>query len=713
MSGVFMMKGEALNRLVVFNTNLKSVFVVVLLSIVSCLSSFSQTVSQLTKAGDKKIEEGDYYAASQYYRDALKKDEENIDLNFKYAEACRMFNDLDGSNYGYRAVIKLDKANQYPMAHFWLGEVLRSTCECKCEEAQKLFHRFQTKYRKKDFYYAKAQQEIEACAWVKDHAQKVDSVKIEHLGKEVNTPQSEFNAMHVFPDKIQFSSLRNIGDKKNEKYLVRIYNQPPNPEVIYMPNGAKQELNIGNGAYTPDSRKFFFTQCEQKDKSTTRCDIYVSKYQDFKWTPAEKLDTKVNEPTATNTQPAVGYDLEGNEILFFSSDREGGKGKMDIWLSKLNSDGTYSQAVNAGEKINTQGNEITPFYDVNYRKLYFSSDWHYGFGGYDIFETAGENTNWSAPKNLLQPINTPQNDLYYTRAIDNSKAFITSNRKGSYFIEAETCCNDIYAYNTGNKLDRRDTPVPVTIKTDTPVVAVKIDTPAVVASIDTPKVLKADTPVIAFNAIVAPKEVKAATEPPKFIDERIKKVKQLLPVQLYFHNDEPDAKTLNDTTRLDYRQTYEAYAAQRFEYEREYPKSLPKADRENGAKEIRALFADKVDAGYYNLVAFSAQLLELLQQGNKLDITIKGYCSPLNFNEYNIKLGYRRVASLRNYFFHYREGILLPYIANGSLTLKTESLGEETAARNISDNREDKPNSVYNPAAAVERRVEIISVELK
>jgi thioredoxin-like negative regulator of GroEL len=72
---------------------------VFLLSVICYLPSSSQTVSQLTKAGDKKIAEGDYYAASQYFKDALNKDEENIDLNFKYAEACSMFNDLDGCRF--------------------------------------------------------------------------------------------------------------------------------------------------------------------------------------------------------------------------------------------------------------------------------------------------------------------------------------------------------------------------------------------------------------------------------------------------------------------------------------------------------------------------------------------------------------------------------------------------------------------------------------
>lgn len=659
----------------------------------------AQTVNQLLKAGDKKFSDGEYFAAAQYYEDAAKKDPENPELYYKLGDASRMFNDYAGAAAAYRMVAKYDKTNQFPLTQFWLGLTLRSICECKTEDALAAFKKFRNKYKKKDYYSAKAQQEMESCAWVIDHQQAVDSIKIEHLSKEINTTKSEFNPIPVFPDRLQFSSLRNIsGDEKNEKYLTRIYNQPPNPAPVYTPNGVNESLHVGNGAYTADSKRFFFTQCEQKDATHIRCDIYVTRYENFKWTDAEKLSDHVNDPSSTNTQPSVGYDKQGNEVLFFASDRTGGQGNMDIWMARLKADGTYEHAVNAGAALNTQGNEITPFYDVNNKKLFFSSDWHYGFGAYDIFETTGEYTTWSKPQNLLMPVNSPQNDLYYTRAGDDAKAYLTSNRKGSYFIEAETCCNDIYAYKTNRKIEKRDTPVVVSNVTP-------LDTPH-----STPPVVIIDTPITTAPVVTT---ITPPVEPRKFIDESTRKIKQLLPVTLYFHNDEPDAKTLSDTTKLDYRQTYEAYSLLRNEYAREYPKSLKKEERAEGDKQITELFTNKVDKGYYDLVAFTSQLLGLLESGNKLEVTIKGYCSPLNFNEYNVKLGYRRVASLRNYFFHYREGILLPYIASGALTLKNESMGEETAAKTISDNREDKPNSVYNPTAAVERRVEIVSVELK
>ncbi|MDB5282555.1 MAG: hypothetical protein JWO06_1630 [Bacteroidota bacterium] len=674
-------------------------FLAIVFAIFISIPTEGQTLSQLIKAGDTKYAEGDYYAASLYFKDAIRKDESSAELYYKFAEASRMFNDYSAAADAYANVVKLDKPNIFPMATFWLAEMLRGTCDCKTEEAAKQFKKFKNKYHKKDYYAAKAQQDMEACAWVLDHKQGNDTLEIEHLGKEVNTTSSEFNAIHVFPDKIQFSSLRNIStDKKNPKYLVRIYNQPPNPEVTFTPSGADPTLSIGNGAYTPDSKKFYFTQCEPRDKTTSRCDIYVTKYENYKWGEAQKLN--INEADATNTHPAPGYDLKGKEVLFFSSDRKGGKGGMDIWLSTVNADGTYGKPANAGEVINSQGNEITPFYDVNNKKLFFSSDWHYGYGGYDIFESKGEYSNWSAPKNLMKPINTPQNDMYYSIAFDNSRSYITSNRKDSYFIEAETCCNDIYAYGTGKKIERKiDTVVAVVTPPvkDTATTTTSTTTAMVVVQVDTMPVAKIERPVITKESV----------------DDKLKKLKKAVPAALYFHNDEPECCNLRDTTVLDYKQTYEAYTSRQGEYRREFANGLKGDEKANAQKEILNLFEQKVDKGFYDLVAFTGQLLDMLQSGNKIEVTIKGYCSPLNVSEYNIRLGYRRVASLRNYFFHYRDGILLPYIGNGSLSLKGVSYGKDTAPKNISDNRKDTRNSVYNPAAALERRVEIISVELK
>ena len=671
----------------------------VIILLFTTLNTTGQTVMQLIKAGDEKFAQADYYPASLYYKDALKKDEDNLELNYKLAEASRMFNDYAGAAAAYKKVVDLDKINKYQLSLFWLGEMLRSSCVCKSDEALKVFRRFKNRYHPKDYYSAKAQQDIEACAWAIEHQKRVDTTQIEHLGKEVNSTSSEFNAIPVYPDRIQFSSLRNIlADKKGEEYLVRIYNEQPNPEKIYMPSGSNPALNIGNGAYTPDTKAFYFTQCEQKDKVNTRCDIYVSRYENFKWGEAQKLS--INEAGATNTQPALGYDNSGHPVLFFASNRSGGEGGLDIWVSKINSDQTYSAPVNAGKTINTQGNEITPFYDAMNKQLFFSSDWHYGFGGYDIFKSKGEYSTWTDPVNVMQPVNTAQNDLYYVRTPDNSRSYLTSNRKGSYFIEAETCCNDIYAYGSNKVSHKVDTAVAAVITKDT------------TTAKETVTEIKPEPPVINHDTTVVA-QTGAPVTPRQFIDVRRKDIKQYLPLELYFHNDEPECCNLKDTTSVDYKQSYEAYTSRQYEYRKEFSKGLKGAEKTDAGNKINDLFAKNVDKGFYDLIAFSSQLLEILQTGNRLEITIKGYCSPLHRNDYNLKLGYRRVASLRNYFFHYRDGILLPYLGSGALVLKSVSLGKETAPKTVSDRLEDTRNSVYNPAAALERRVEIVSVEVK
>ena len=289
----------------------------------------AQTVTQLEKAGDKKVEEGSNYEASLYYKQALETDKNNAEVLFKYAEACRMFNDYKHAAESYAQVVGLDHENHFPFAMFWLGEMLK--CTGRYEEAAKQFQRFKGRYHKKDYYYARAQQEIESCSWAKDHWNNTDTVTIIHLGMDVNTEASEFNAIAVYPDKLQFSSLRNIStDKKKPNYLVRIYNQTPNPEPIFQPEGANPDLSVGNGAYSPDSKRFFFTECEPKDKTSQRCDIYVTRYENYKWSSAGKLGEQVNDPQATNTHPAIGYDKSGNEVLFFVSDRQGGQ---EIWIS--------------------------------------------------------------------------------------------------------------------------------------------------------------------------------------------------------------------------------------------------------------------------------------------------------------------------------------------------------------------------------------------
>ncbi|MCG8696918.1 MAG: OmpA family protein, partial [Bacteroidales bacterium] len=122
----------------------------------------------------------------------------------------------------------------------------------------------------------------------------------------------------------------------------------------------------------------------------------------------------------------------------------------DLWYSVFNQKkGKYSSAKNLGSKINTKADEITPFYDKSTSRLYFSSNYYPGYGGFDVFKSSGELRKWSQPVNLGKTVNTPADELYYTLNPQRKKeGFFASNRKGGYTAMHETCCDDLYYFQT-------------------------------------------------------------------------------------------------------------------------------------------------------------------------------------------------------------------------------------------------------------------------
>src|SRR5690606_4320513 len=113
------------------------------------------------------------------------------------------------------------------------------------------------------------------------------------------------------------------------------------------------------------------------------------------------------------THPNVAL-IDGKEYLIYSSDCPEGQGNLDIWYAEILDANTFGKPQNAGKKINSPDPEVSPFYHSSSKTLYFSSTWHNGFGGFDVFKATGVLNSLSEPENMMPPINTSWNDLYYT-----------------------------------------------------------------------------------------------------------------------------------------------------------------------------------------------------------------------------------------------------------------------------------------------------------
>ena len=407
---------------------------------------------------------------------------------------------------------------------------------------------------------------------------------------------------------------------------------------------AHHQANI---SFSPDGARVFCSLCEEEG----RCDIYVGEIENGQWFGFEKLD-HVNKAKYTSTMPYFTM-INGVETLFFVSDRPGGEGGLDIWWSEFEN-GEPTPPANAGFRVNSIDNEVTPFY-LN-GQLYFSSDWHIGFGGYDIFKSAGKPRAFSDPENLKYPINSAANELYYTYNVEGDRGFMASNRLGSYVLEGERCCNDIYTFQYRDSL-------------------------------------------------VAEEERYANLE----------QLNKYLPVTMYFHNDEPVPDSWDTTTTLSYKDAYDSYVKLKSKYQVENAKGLADLEKENAVLDVDDWYEFFIDKGMSDLKLFTKLLLEELQKGTEVDLRIRGFASPRAESDYNVNLTKRRTYSLINYLKNYEGGVLTQFMGDsigvGALTFIEIPYGEYESAEDVNDVISNEKESIYSRPARLERKIMIESVQ--
>jgi hypothetical protein len=158
-------------------------------------------------------------------------------------------------------------------------------------------------------------------------------------------------------------------------------------------------------------------------------DLYVSSFNGQSWTKAEKLNKNIN----TKCWESHGFISEDGNILVFASDRPGGFGGLDLYISeKVNGD--WGPAVNMGPEINTQFNEDRPFLINKGKTLFFSSQGHINMGGYDIFRSDKQSNGlWNKPANLGYPINTPGDNIFFMPTGDGKSGYYSLVKKSEGF----------------------------------------------------------------------------------------------------------------------------------------------------------------------------------------------------------------------------------------------------------------------------------------
>ena len=488
-------------------------------------------------------------------------------------------------------------------------------------------------------------------------AQDTLPVAIERLPSRINSHFSEY-ASHLAPDStFYFTSMRADMEEDYDRFFETswycyLYKSRLLPEDRYeKPEAFPPIINNpkmfnSNFCFNAQHDRLIFTRCTKSGDGELQCSLWQSELGKKGWGKPKLLPKVINAPNSSNMQPCL-VENEKYTALYFVSNREHGAGGLDIWYSIVK-DGDYNAPINAGRVINTEGNEVTPFYCPDEERLYFSSDEHLGIGGYDIFYSSGALSQWGEVTNMGVPFNSSYHDYYYTMSPDLRSGYLSSNRPNDYTGERDTCCNDLYHF--------------VWIEDTVPVVQ----------------------------------------KPDSSLAEKIASV---LPITLYFQNDYPDPRSTSDTTDVHYAMLYRQYVAEMEHYVEGAVEGLHGDTLQQVREEISAFMRDSVATGYARLVLLTQYLKEALDHGDTVAVKISGYASPLHHSDYNRHLSSRRIVSLLNYLYQVEGGYFEPYL-NGQkagLSITTDPQGAVLHCFSTSASSE----TVFGVQAAKDRKIVI------
>jgi peptidoglycan-associated lipoprotein len=400
------------------------------------------------EVAQKHLAMNDYYRALEYFEIAYKQ-EKSDELTYHIAMLQYKLRDYGRAERWLSRVIQSDKQGQYPDAVLAYARTLKSAGKYK--EAIEAYNVYANMVEDETLLTL-VDAEVEGIQRAIKSEEPIELV-IKNMGRKVNSSYTEFAPM-MHPEGTLYLSAINkselvVLDGKTDDYFAQIYTTSldrrgewKNPKAL--PSAINREgYHTGNVRFSNDGNRMYFTRAFTEGDELSESKIFESKGGDGKWGAPNELANVNGDYIATH--PAVGA-LLGNEVLFFASNMTGGEGGYDLYYSVRNDDGTYRLPVNLGPKINTPGDEWTPYFRDNV--LYFSSTGHPGFGGFDIFSTEWDGTKWSEVKNLGLGYNSGYDDLYFSVNTEGTRGFIVSNRPSdeTRSIKSKTCCDDIFTF---------------------------------------------------------------------------------------------------------------------------------------------------------------------------------------------------------------------------------------------------------------------------
>ncbi|MBS0010886.1 MAG: PD40 domain-containing protein [Bacteroidales bacterium] len=409
--------------------------------------------------GKRAYDYVNYKEAEIYFRDAVNTDPGFIEAHLMLAELSKEMLNYSQSNEAYRNVMLLDSGFYIP-AWYAYGEV--QFLLGNYSEARTKFLLYLELSDDQPVNYRKARKYIMDCEFALEAVKNPVDFNPLNLGAAINTEDDEYwpaitadDNMLLFTRQSRIRGRGLLGRELQEDFY---YSYRRDGEWTVARNAGpplNTPLNEGAQALEAGGNYMYFTACNRED-GLGGCDIYYSARTNSGWKKGINIGRPVNS-RYWESQPSLSSD---GSRLFFVSNRPGGYGGMDIWLSTIGKDGRWTEPANAGDLINTPGDEMSPFIHFDGRTLYFSSNGRPCMGGFDIFMSRLQSdSTWSEPENLGYPINTQADEIGLVINSSGEVAYFSSRvnavkgRDLYYFEMPESLRPDPVSYLKGQVVD--------------------------------------------------------------------------------------------------------------------------------------------------------------------------------------------------------------------------------------------------------------------
>ncbi|WP_421762827.1 OmpA family protein [Ekhidna sp.] len=410
---------------------MKKILPAIVLSLL-CFTVFSQSVPRLLKMADDRFQNDRYFEAIEFYEKVVGLDENNQLAKFRLAECFNRTLQYEKAKSTFLVLSNTPDHDYRARSLYSYANLLKQ--ESKFEEADSIYFFLISVPDAEPYLVELSRKQREGCQLAL-RQKKTDKGFTVNFMDEINSKFHDFGAViNPSNDHLVMVSTRNSSGTQYEglQYegllpdLMAFESRGNNRWRVNSSEQRFSSLNTkwseGSGSFTKDGQTFYFSSCGGQNGAS--CSIMVSYLEDGRWTDPVALNAYINEVGSENIHPSISAT---GDTLFFVSNRSGGVGGNDIWISlKGLEKESWTPAINMGAVINTPENEITPYYSSAFQCLLFASDGHIGYGGYDSYAAKGESFFEPEIYNLGDPFNSTWDDTYFN--ISDTVGFMASNR---------------------------------------------------------------------------------------------------------------------------------------------------------------------------------------------------------------------------------------------------------------------------------------------